>query len=172
MSIAKYHVRPLTPADQPFLWEMLYQSLYVPEGGQPFPEEMLQQLEIAKYVQDWGREHDRGFVAEDEQGQPLGAVWMRLFSGEEKGYGYVDEGTPEIGMAVLPAYRGQGLGTRLLSQLLRSAEGKYDCVSLSVGGGNPAGRLYERLGFEEVGVAGEARIMKRKVGVCAAEGAT
>ena len=42
--------RPLTPADEPFLWEMLYQALYVPPGGTPFPREVLQEPDIACYA--------------------------------------------------------------------------------------------------------------------------
>lgn len=164
MSVAKYHVRPLTAADQPFLWEMLYQSLYVPAGSQPFEREILQHPEVAKYVQDWGREHDCGFVAEDGLGRGVGAAWMRLFSGKVKGYGYVDERTPEFAIAVLPEYRGRGIGTRMLSQLLASAEGQYDHVSLSVDIGNPALRLYQRLGFEIIGERDDSLVMKRRMG--------
>ena len=53
-------------------------------------------------------------------------------------------------MAVLPEYRGQGIGTKLLMRLLAAAKGQYADVSLSVGSGNPAAHLYERLGFEVV----------------------
>lgn len=158
-----YDLRPLTPSDQPFLWEMLYQSLYVSEGTEPFERSIINDPEIAKYVKGWGRENDAGFIAVDEDGRPLGAIWMRLFKGEERGYGYVDEQTPEIGMAVLPKYRGRGLGTKLLSQLLKSAEGVYEHLSLSVAAENPALRLYKRKGFEVVREEGSSVIMKRKM---------
>lgn len=161
--LPKYHIRPLTPDDQAFLWEMLYQSLYVPAGGDPLPRQIVRQPEIARYVENWGRVHDCGFIAEDESGKPLGAAWMRLFKGEEHGYGYINDATPEVGMAVLPEYRGQGIGTELLMRLLAAAEGQYAYVSLSVGSGNPAAHLYERLGFEVVKAMGDSVIMRKKM---------
>ncbi|HEX8774715.1 MAG TPA: GNAT family N-acetyltransferase [Pyrinomonadaceae bacterium] len=154
------NMRPLSPSDQPFLWDMLYQSLYVPNGYPPFDRSVLDHPDIAKYVRAWGREHDSGFVAIDENGRPIGAIWLRLLKGEEKGFGYVDDKTPELGMAVLPAYRGQGIGTSLLSCLIESVEDIYENISLSVAAENPALHLYERLGFEEVGKFGDSITMK------------
>ncbi|MBC8043632.1 MAG: hypothetical protein IAF08_09345 [Rhizobacter sp.] len=41
-----YAIRHLTPDDQPFLWEMLYQSLYVPEGHAPIDRIVLNILPL------------------------------------------------------------------------------------------------------------------------------
>ena len=161
--IEEYRIRPLTPDDQPLLWEMLYLSLHVPEGGEPFAREVVERPEIAKYVRDWGREGDAGFVAVDEEGRPIGAVWLRLLRGEERGFGYVDDRTPELGVAVLAGHRGRGVGTRLLARLVEAAACEFECVSLSVSAGNPARRLYERLGFEEVGTCGDSVTMRRRL---------
>lgn len=161
--LTEYKVRPLMLSDQPFLWEMLYESLYVPEGHAPFERGILEQPEIARYVRGWGRENDSGFVAVDADGRSLGAIWLRLFKGEEKGFGYVDDQTPELGMAVLAEYRGQGIGTSLLARLIESAEGVYEYLSLSVAAENPARRLYQRLGFEEVGKCDDSITMRRKL---------
>lgn len=160
-SPTEYEVRPLAPSDQVVLWEMLYQSLYVPEGGAPFERSILHHPEIARYVKDWGRETDSGFVAVDENGRAVGAIWLRLLKGGEKGFGYVDDKTPELGMAVLAGYRGKGIGTSLLSRLLSSAGASFENISLSVAVGNPAMRLYQRLGFEVAGKHGGSVTMKR-----------
>ena len=157
-------IRPLVPADQPFLWEMLYQSLYVPTGGTPFDRSILDQPDIAKYVSDWGRTNDGGFVAVDQDDRPLGAIWLRLLIGAESGFGYVDERTPEMGMAVMPAFRGQGIGTRLLARLIAMATGVHEQISLSVAVENPAVRLYERFGFEVVDRSGATITMRRRLG--------
>lgn len=50
-------------------------------------------------------------------------------------------------IAVLPEHRGAGIGTRLLGELLDEAERTGKRVSIHVEKGNPAVRLYERLGF-------------------------
>jgi ribosomal protein S18 acetylase RimI-like enzyme len=142
---------------------MLYQSLYVPEGHRPFERSILNHPDIARYVRDWGRENDSGFLAFDENNRPVGAIWLRLLKGEEKGFGYVDDQTPELGMAVLPEYRGKGIGTKLLSRLIESAEDFYEYISLSVAIGNPALHLYQRFNFEKVGEDGGSITMKRKL---------
>jgi len=154
-------IRPLISGDEPFLWEMLYQALHVPEG-QPTPSrEVVHLPELACYVQGWGRAGECGFLAIDAStGQPVGAVWLRLLTGENKGYGYVDDDTLELSIAVLPKHRGQGIGTQLLTDLLASA---YGCspISLSVSADNPALRLYERFGFEVVSKSAGSLTMKR-----------
>src|SRR5262245_12048406 len=129
----RYRIRPLTNEDEPFLWEMLYQALYVPAGKPPFPPEIVRQPEISPYVAGWGRADDAGFVAlYEETSEPVGAVWIRLLKGADKGYGYVDDATPELTIALHPAARGQGVGTQLLLSMLASARNKYPALSLSV----------------------------------------
>ena len=68
-------------------------------------------------------------------------------NGDECGYGWVDDETPELTIAVLPESRGKGVGAQLLVQLMELARARYLAVSLSVSAENPARRLYERLGF-------------------------
>ncbi len=159
----RYKIRAVTPADQSFLWEMLYQSLYVPQGNAPFEQDVVKHPGIARYVKDWGRKDDSGFVAVDENNRPLGAAWLRLLKDEERGFGYVDNRTPELGIAVLPEYRGKGIGADLLSRLVEAAADSYESISLSVAAENPALRLYQRLGFEEVGRCAGSITMRRKL---------
>jgi ribosomal protein S18 acetylase RimI-like enzyme len=160
-------IRSLTAADQSFLWEMLYQALYTPPGQTPPPCEVIDQPALARYVQDWGRSGDRGFVAIDDatgqsmtdrRSKTIGAVWLRFLIGTNKGYGYVDDRTPELGIAVLPVYRGQGIGTALLNALIASNPGP---ISLSVAADNPAVRLYQQFGFIVVRESGGTLILKR-----------
>jgi ribosomal protein S18 acetylase RimI-like enzyme len=144
-------VQPITLSDEPFLWEMLYQAIYVPPGGSRPPRQVLNSSELSRYVQGWGKEGDLGLKAVTAPDlDPRGAAWLRMLSGKNRGYGYVDDATPELCIAVLPERRGKGIGTLLLRQLLASVDEKYEAVSLSVNEENPAVRLYTRLGFEVV----------------------
>jgi ribosomal protein S18 acetylase RimI-like enzyme len=164
MTTMSYVIRQLSPSDQRFLWEMLYQSLHVPEGSPPFPRSVVNQPEIARYVRAWGRADDMGFVAVDVcSGEPVGAAWLRLLKGDERGYGYVDDETPELGMAVLPEERGRGVGSELLGRLLESAGVVYRSVCLSVSADNPAVRLYGRAGFERVRECGTSLTMVKRL---------
>ncbi|TVR89920.1 MAG: GNAT family N-acetyltransferase [Spirochaetaceae bacterium] len=152
------HIRPLTSDDEPFLWEMLYRAIHVPDGNSPPPRAVLQLPELSRYVQGWGCRGDCGFLA--AVGQPVGAVWLRFLVGTNKGYGYVAEDTPELSMAVLPSFRGQGIGTELLATLLASRCGNT-AISLSVSAENPARRLYSRFGFEVVNESAGSLTMAR-----------
>ncbi len=159
-----YTIRPALSSDEPFLREMFYQALHV-EGQEPYPREVLDRPKIAKYIRDWGRAGDLGFVAVDSNRQPIGAVWCRLLNGEEKGFAHIDDETPELGVAVSPEHRGKGIGTALLEQLLKAAGNLYPSIALSVSPKNRAIELYERLGFETVDVCETFPVMRRKLSV-------
>lgn len=154
-----YSLRPLAASDEPALWEILYHAVHVPPGEPLPPREIVQQPGLARYAAGWGRPNDLGFLALDAAGQPVGAAWLRLLTGETRGYGYVDDRTPELSVALLPGHRGRGIGTRLLVRLLDAAQERFPAVSLSVSADNPALRLYERLGFRSAGVHGASLTM-------------
>lgn len=158
-----YIIRPLEPNDESFLWEMLYQAIYVPTGTTPLPREIIYQPELAKYVQDWTT-NDIGLIAISESNQtPIGATWIRLFDINNPGYGYINDETPELSIAVLPEYRNQGIGTRLILDLLERITDFYPAVSLSVSSDNPALRLYQRLDFEVISQFDNSVTMKKKL---------
>lgn len=90
-----------------------------------------------------------GTIALEAQ-QPIGATWLRLWPSEDKEFGYIDDSIPELAIAVLPAYQGQGIGTQLLTSVLNIAQTVYPAISLSVRDDNPAIRLYQRIGFAKV----------------------
>jgi ribosomal protein S18 acetylase RimI-like enzyme len=86
-----------------------------------------------------------------DQGFPVGAAWYRLFKPDRRGYGFVDEQTPELSIAVVPSRRGAGIGGELMTGLLERARREgYAAISLSVAKDSPAVGLYERYGFERV----------------------
>lgn len=142
-------IRPLTLADEPFLWEMLYHALYVPEGYPPFPRGIVLKPEISRYLDGWGKPDDSGYLVLDS-GKPVGAVWLRLLTGDQPGFGYNDETTPELSIAILPEYRGRGIGSQLITRLIELAQSQYPAICLSVSPDNPAKALYLRMGFKVV----------------------
>ncbi|MCJ8283027.1 MAG: GNAT family N-acetyltransferase [Rivularia sp. ALOHA_DT_140] len=156
-----YIIRPLEPSDESFLWEILYQAIYIPTGTTPLPREIIYQPELAKYVQDW-KTNDIGLIAILESNQtPIGATWIRLFNINNPGYGYINDETPELSIAVLPEYRNQGIGTRLLLDLLEIIKNLYPAVSLSVSADNRALKLYQRLDFEVISQFDNSVTMKK-----------
>ena len=142
-------VREAEAGDEGFLWRMLLEAAHA--GDEVDGVEALRQVpELARYVEGWGRPSDLGVVATDGDGEPVGAAWVRMLVGEDAAYGYVDDTTPELAIAVDPQRTGDGIGSQLLKRLLLDAARMFPAVSLSVRADNPARRLYERFGFQPV----------------------
>lgn len=136
-------VRIAVAEDESFLRNMQYEALFIPPGAEPFPRSIVDEPGIARYYVGFGTEPgDDGRIAETAAGTPIGAAWVR----QVEGYGFVDDETPELGIAVVGDRRGDGVGTRLLASLLAATPR----CSLSVDDRNPALQLYERMGFERV----------------------
>ncbi len=154
-------LRKIGVNDQDFLYEMLYQSIYVDTNSPPPDRDIIKDPKIRKYVENWGKKGDFGYIAIDNKTKKrIGAIWLRYFTSSDKGYGYIADNIPELGIAVDYHKRGQKIGSALLKELLNQTKYKIDSISLSVDPDNPAVRLYERNGFIECGAAGTSIIMR------------
>ncbi|WP_244535185.1 hypothetical protein [Gracilibacillus kekensis] len=100
-----FHIRGMERDEVNFLMDMLYESIHIPQNKPP-KEELLSLPHIKKYYVDWGRQGDKALIAHNSEGERVGAVWYRLFDGDNKGYGYVNPKTPELGVAVNKEVRG------------------------------------------------------------------
>lgn len=147
--MTNFTITPLTSADESFLAEMMYQAIFVPTGAEAPSRSVVEEPALRKYFADFGAQPgDIGYKAVDPHtGAPVGAAWLRLLQGDKKGYGYVDDETPELSIAVDLMYRGQGVGSQLLDELFAAAAQEYAAITLSVWPENSAYRLYRRLGF-------------------------
>lgn len=65
-----------------------------------------------------------------------------------------------VDMALLPEYRCRGIGTSLLIEIQHEALNTGRFIRLSVLNGNPALRLYQRLGFQCIGSNGIYTMMR------------
>ncbi len=147
-------VRPLVRGDEAFLREVLYHALYVPEGESRPQRSVIEEPDLKRYVDGWmQRDGDIGLAAE-VAAAPVGAAWLRLWRGQDRGYGFVDPSTPELSIAVLPEHRGRGYGSQLLTSLMDLAKDRFPGISLSVSSENRALGLYKRLGFSQIAEAG------------------
>src|SRR5438309_2251107 len=144
--------------DVRFLRDMLHHAYYWRErnpGEGPGP--------VALYVKGWGRSGDTALIAV-EDGFPVGAAWYRLFRRDRPGYGFVDEETPELAVAVVPSRRGRGIGDALINALCgRALAERHTALSLSVERGNAALlTFYEKHGFERVHEDGGDSVTMRR----------
>lgn len=142
-------LRPRTDADTGFL-RVLYGSTRERElGGLGWtPEQLDAFLDLqfrareAHYRREYPSADDRIVVA---GGAPTETPIGRLEVDR------TGEATLVVDLALAPSWRGQGIGTRLLQALIDEATASGRGIELHVEEGNPAERLYRRLGFVQVG---------------------
>lgn len=142
--------RRATEADRPFLLKMNVQTETWGDPSRGVTDHFKEDEQ--RYVSNW-TEDQGGVVLEDESGEPLGASWLRTFTAENPGHGYVSDEYPEVAIALAPGNTGQGLGRELMQATLDSAQTMgYPGVSLCVADGNDrAAYLYESMGYKTVG---------------------
>ncbi|KAI9135295.1 GNAT family N-acetyltransferase [Acaryochloris sp. CCMEE 5410] len=111
-------------------------------------------------VLSWSQEEkeiflQRQFQAQHQyyQAQFREAEYLMILEGNQPiGRLYVDRRPDEIriiDIAILPAYRGQGIGSSLLQQILAEGQCSHKSVRIHVEQNNRALKLYQRLGFQK-----------------------
>lgn len=148
-------IRELRKNEYHLLNDFLYEAIFIPEGAVPPPREIISQPELQVYTKSFGGEHDNAFIAIVD-GQPAGIVWTRIMND----YGHVDDETPSFAISLFKQYRGRGIGTLLMKEMLDllSAKG-YKQASLAVQKANYAVKMYREVGFEIIGGNEEEHIM-------------
>ncbi len=151
-----YIIREMRSEEYYLLSDFLYEAIYIPDGIEPPPKSVIESPELQEYIINFGnRKHDKALVAEIK-GKVVGAIWVRIMND----YGHIDDDTPSLAMSVYRKYRGSGIGTLLLKQLLQVERlAGYSKISLSVQKGNYAVKMYEKEGFTVVDENNEEYIM-------------
>ena len=151
-----YRIRPLDKEEYPLLEGFLYEAIFIPEGVDPPPRDIIQLPELQVYIKDFGSGEADICMAAERGGKIVGAAWSRLMDD----YGHIENGVPSLAIAVYVEYRGQGVGTDLMNALLDELRARgYAKVSLSVQKANRAAGLYRRLGFVTVDETDEEYLM-------------
>jgi len=142
--------RPAAAEDFTFLATMLGEAaVWRPDKPTPTADQVLADPRYSLYLVGWPRQGDYGLVA--EQDGPVGAAWFRRFTEASHGYGFVADDVPELAIAVLASRRHEGIGRRLLVDLIEASVAQgFPAISLSVAADNPARGLYESSGFVAV----------------------
>ena len=151
-----YKIRPISAGEVRLLQDFLYEAIFVPEGLPAPPKSIINQPELQVYITGFGtKKDDIGLVAEIDN-KPIGAVWVRIMND----YGHIDNDTPSFAISLHKDYRGLGIGTVLMKEMLRILKDRgYKQASLAVQKANYAVRMYQKTGFEIVGENEEEYIM-------------
>jgi len=137
-------LRPITPADEPFL-ARLYASTREQElaliNWSDEQKALFCRLQFNAQTADYQRNYpDASFDVIERDGVAAGRLLV-LRS---------EEAVHVIDIALLPEHRGAGIGTKFLRELQEEAKAAGKKLSIHVEVFNPARRLYERLGFKQV----------------------
>lgn len=149
-------LRKLRDGETDLLKDFLYEAIFIPKGVEPPAREIIYQPELKIYYDDFGTGKADYCIVADDNGKVIGAVWTRIMDD----YGHVDDDTPSFAISLYKEYRGQGIGTRMMRELLALLKEKgYKQASLAVQKANYAVRMYEKVGFEIVDENDEEYIM-------------
>lgn len=154
VSTARIALRPATAADRDLLLEVyaaaraeeLDQVAWPPGEREAFLR-MQFDLQDSQYR---GANPDGSFDVVEVDGRPAGRL-------------YVDRRPDDIrivDVALLPEFRGRGIGARLIGDVIGEAARSGRTVSIHVEVHNRAARLYERLGFHPVAERGLYRLLE------------
>ena len=153
-------IREMKQAEYPLLDNFLYEAIFIPDGVEPPPKSIIYRPELQVYISEFGKsKHDIALVAEIN-GKIVGAVWVRIMND----YGHIDDKTPSFAISVYKEYRGKGIGTALMSEMLAILKKRgYKQASLSVQKKNFAAEMYRKLGFKIIDENEEEYLMVKKL---------
>ena len=152
----KYTLRKMTAQEYPLLDDFLYEAIFVPEGVEPPSKSIITAPELQVYVKGFGASKDDFALVAEVENKIIGAVWVRIMND----YGHIDDKTPSLAISLYKKYRGQGIGSSLIKEMLSLLQAHgYKRVSLSVQKANYAAKLYQKIGFRIIKEIGDEWIM-------------
>ena len=146
----------MNKSEYPLLERFLYEAIFIPEGADLPPQNIIELPELQVYIKNFGTDiSDKAIVAEVKD-RIVGAVWVRIMND----YGHIDDKTPSLAISLYKKYRGQGIGYSLIKEMLSLLQTHgYKHVSLSVQQANYAAKLYQKIGFRIIKEIGDEWMM-------------
>ena len=152
----EYVIREMQPYEYPRLADFLYEAIFQYDENNLAPKTIIQKPELQIYIKDFGEGADDYCLCAEVAGEIVGAVWVRNI----KGYGSVDDATPEFSISLYKDFRGYGIGTKMLQKMLEYLKRKgYSKASLAVQKSNYAVKMYLKAGFQIIDENEEEYIM-------------
>lgn len=153
-----YIIRELQPKEYLLLEDFLYEAIFQRDETNLLPKSIIKQPELQVYIENFGSvKGDYSLCAEVDK-KVVGAVWIRNI----KGYGSIDDTTPEFAISLYREFRGYGIGTEMMKRMLDYLnQAGYLKASLAVQKDNYALKMYLHAGFQIIDENAEEYIMVR-----------
>ena len=152
----KLIIREIKKDEYRILDDFIYEAIFIPEGVEKPPKDIIYNEDLQVYIKDFGKSKDDNCLVAEYSGRIVGACWTRIMND----YGHVDDETPSFAISLYEEYRGRGIGTELMRQMLSLLKSRgYKKASLAVQKANYAVKMYKNVGFKIVNQNDEEYIM-------------
>lgn len=151
-----YLIREMQKHEYTLLNDFLYEAIFQRDENLA-PRTIIYDPALQVYIKDFGTMKDDYCLCAEIEKKVVGAVWVRNIAG----FGRADDDTPEFAISLYQDFRGNGIGTELMKQMLRVLQRKgYKKASLAVQKDNYALRMYQKIGFKIIGENTEEFLME------------
>lgn len=151
-----YNIREISESEYSVLEDFLYEAIFIPEGVEAPPREIIYKPELQVYIKSFGTQNDDYCLVAEVDNKIVGAVWVRIMND----YGHIDDQTPSLAISIYKDFRNNGIGTALMKNMLALLKNQgYKRASLAVQKQNYAVKMYKNVGFKIVGENDEEYIM-------------
>ena len=89
-------LREIKENETEILKDFLYEAIFIPEGMELPPREIIERPELKLYYDGFGTGEADFCIVADDKGKVIGAVWTRIMND----YGHVDEETPSFAISL------------------------------------------------------------------------
>lgn len=143
----KYNIREMDTHEYPLLADFLYEAIFQRDNSNLLPRAVIEEPSLQIYIENFGRMKDDYCLCAEVNKIIVGAVWVRNING----FGNIGDDIPEFSISLYKKYRGYGIGTGLMKQMLKLLKSKgYKKASLAVQKDNYALRMYQKVGFKVI----------------------
>lgn len=140
-----YTIREIKENEYSLLEDFLYEAIFIPKGVKKPDKSIIYQPLLWRTIDGFGTLKDDYCLIAEVDFKVIGACWVRIADQ----YGHLDDETPSFSISLYENYRGYGIGTSLMEEMIEYLKDKkYKRASLSVQKDNYAVRMYKSVGFK------------------------
>ena len=109
-----YKIRLIKNNEIDLLNDFIYEAIFQRDENNFVSRDIIYKPDIWIYVEHFGSKPDDLCLVAECNGKICGAVWTRIIDA----FGHVNDDTPEFAISLYKEYRGQGIGTAMMREML------------------------------------------------------